>query len=196
VSDPSPSSLGHGYTRNDRRSARPILGICLSFLALGVLIGGWIFSPTLPRFVVAIKDCDHCMTPQELAGLVGSIGVQKMGGALPFVVAETDKCIVIKHPFPYARIHYVVVPKKDIKDIGRLSDDDMDYLNDCFATMRAIINREGLRGYRIFTNGPALQSVAYLHFHLISNDKNRDVGRVEKELSLEHERKHGIVRVR
>lgn len=148
------------------------------------------FSRTQSRFILSIKDCDDCMTPAELAGLVGSIGVQKLGGALPFVVTETDKSVVIKHPFPYARIHYVVIPKKDIKDIGRISDEDMPYLQDAFKVMRYLIDREHLKGYRIFTNGPGLQSVAYLHFHLISNDRNRSPGRTETELSMEHSMHH------
>jgi diadenosine tetraphosphate (Ap4A) HIT family hydrolase len=69
---------------------------------------------------------------------------------------------------PEARIHYVIIPKKDIKNIGELSDDDKVYLLDAFAVMQDIIKQEHLKTYIIKTNGPGYQDVAYLHFHLMA----------------------------
>jgi diadenosine tetraphosphate (Ap4A) HIT family hydrolase len=62
----------------------------------------------------------------------------------------------------------VVIPKKDIKNVGSLSDEDMVYLTDAFSAMRWIVNKEGLTDYQIHTNGRGLQEVTYLHFHLVA----------------------------
>jgi histidine triad (HIT) family protein len=73
---------------------------------------------------------------------------------------------VIEHPSPHARIHYIVVPKRDIKSIGELSDSDAEYLADVFKVISDIVREKNLVDYQVVTNGPGYQSVSYLHFHL------------------------------
>jgi len=107
------------------------------------------------------------MNPNELAGLLASVGVRKTPGLIPFVVLETDKTIVLKNPFGRERVHYLIIPKKDIKNIGEISKEDEPYLIDAHAVARALIEKEKLYRYRLYTNGPGVQHVAYLHFHLI-----------------------------
>jgi diadenosine tetraphosphate (Ap4A) HIT family hydrolase len=109
------------------------------------------------------------MNPKELAGLLVSIGIRKLPGFMPFIVLETDKTIVIRHPFPLRteKVHYIIAPKIDIKNIGEISKEDIPYLIDAHAVARDIIEREKLYKYRLYTNGPGVQHVAYLHFHLI-----------------------------
>jgi diadenosine tetraphosphate (Ap4A) HIT family hydrolase len=58
------------------------------------------------------------------------------------------------------------VPKKDIRDISQVSAEDELYLTDIFMVARQLVEKEGLRDYRIYTNGAGRQSVGYLHFHL------------------------------
>ena len=87
---------------------------------------------------------------------------------MPFVVLETDKTVVIKHPLSPGQIHYVIIPKKDIKNIGEISEADAQYLTDAFLVMRRMIEQEKLSRYRIYTNGPDSQDVTYLHFHLVA----------------------------
>jgi diadenosine tetraphosphate (Ap4A) HIT family hydrolase len=58
------------------------------------------------------------------------------------------------------------VPKKDIKNIGELTDEDKEYIIDLYSTVVVVINREGIKDYTLLTRGPGLQDVAYLHFHL------------------------------
>jgi len=90
-----------------------------------------------------------------------------MPGIIPFIAFETDKTIAVKLPFQKTRFHYVIVPKKDIKNIGELREEDASYLIDAFLVARHIIEKEKLTRYRIFTNGPCYQDVTYLHFHLV-----------------------------
>jgi len=91
-----------------------------------------------------------------------------MPGVIPNVILETDKTIVFKHPRPMSRIHYIFVPKKDIKNIGELSEEDKEYIIDLYAAVAEVINREGIKTYRLWTNGPSSQEVTYLHFHLVA----------------------------
>ena len=96
-----------------------------------------------------MNKCEgKCLQPSELVG------------------KETDKTIVIEHPNPHARIHYLVIPKRDIKNMGELSDSDAEYLADVFKVMSEIIREKNLVDYQVITNGPGYQSVSYLHFHL------------------------------
>jgi histidine triad (HIT) family protein len=87
---------------------------------------------------------------------------------MPSVLLETDKTIVIKDPLPEARIHYVVIPKKDIKNVGELTEEDGPFLIDAYAVITYIITEQKLSRYYVLTNGPGLQKVTYLHFHLIA----------------------------
>ena len=141
----------------------------LTFFA-GVGLGGYLFSDSKPRSFLALSNCDSCYRPNDLAGLLASAGIQRAGAALPFVVKETDRCLAIEHPFRKMRFHFVVFPKKDIKSIADISVDDQQYVLDCLAVIRALVIENGLRSYRVETNGPGLQHVTYLHFHLVSKE--------------------------
>ncbi len=147
-----------------------IILLMLSALSIGVILGGYLFSDTRPRSFLALNKCEGtCFQQRELLGLLTSVGIQRFTALVPSVVKETDKTIVVEHPSPQARIHYLVIPKKDIKNIGELSDSDREYLIDMFNVVREIIKEKNLTDYRVVTNGPGYQGVTYLHFHLIAN---------------------------
>ena len=107
------------------------------------------------------------MAPKDLAGLLASAGIQKLPGMIPFTVFETPKTIVIRNPIPESKVDYVIFPKRDIKSIGEISEEDAPFLMDAYLAARHMIEKEKLSHYRIFTNGPGFQDVTYLHFHLI-----------------------------
>ncbi len=140
-------------------------------LILGIVIGGYLFSRTQPRSFLAVHACEsHCWQINDLAGLVAAVGIQHFHEIVPSIVAETDTILVIKHPRPVAKYHYVIIPKKDIKNIGQLSENDTQYLYDAYAVAQSLIEKEKLKNYRIVTNGPGYQQVTYLHFHLIADE--------------------------
>jgi hypothetical protein len=147
-------------------TARRIFG-GLALLAAGIVIGGYLFSDTRPRSFIALDHCDRCLSPVELAGLLASVGIQRTPSLLPGIVMETNETVVIRHPNPQGRIHYVIIPKHDIKDLADLSQEDKLFIADAYAVAGEIIRKEKLTKYRFFTNGPDYQSVRYLHFHLI-----------------------------
>jgi histidine triad (HIT) family protein len=138
--------------------------------AVGIGIGAYLFSDTRPRSFLAAKDCGFaCIRGNQLAGLLVSAGVQRMPNLLPGIVKETTDCIAIRHPFPEARYHFVVFPKRDIKNIADVSAADEPAVADCVRVLRELISELRLTDYRVYSNGPGLQEVAYLHFHLVSN---------------------------
>ena len=145
-----------------------ILMVLLS-ICVGILIGGYLFSKSQPRSFLALNRCQNCLSLEDLLGLIASIGIQRFPGFVLSVVFETDKTVVIKHPHPLSRIHYVIVPKKDIKNIGEISEADSPYLIDAYLVARSLIEKEGLLNYRLSTNGPGFQDVTYLHFHLVAD---------------------------
>ena len=146
--------------------SRAFIGLT-AFLA-GMALGGWLFLDTRPRTFFAPTQCDSCWGASELAGLLASAGIRRVGAALPLVVKETGRCIAIDHPFRKFRFHFVVFPKKDIKDIADISAENQEYFLDCLALIRTLVVEHRLRYYWVETNGPGLQNVNYLHFHLMS----------------------------
>jgi hypothetical protein len=142
--------------------------LCIFFLLIGVAIGGYLFSKTIARSFLSIRNCDtQCFNSKEVLGLLSSAGIQRLGGLIPATIAETDKTLAINYPDSLPATHYVIIPKKDVQNVGTLSDEDKEYLIDAFAVMQQLIDENHMVRYRIITNGPGFQKVAYLHFHLI-----------------------------
>lgn len=138
-------------------------------LVLGVAIGGFLFSKSIPRSFLAVSDCGSaCYRPSDLAGLVTSADIQRIPGAIPGVIAESDQCIVIKHPKPEARVHFLLFPKHDVKNIGAMTTEDQASVIGCFALVSNLASEYHAQNYRLVTNGPALQHVTYLHFHFLA----------------------------
>lgn len=102
----------------------------------------------------------------ELAGFLGGSLVQFAPSMLTRVVYTTDKTIVFHHPRPKHAMHLMFVPRKDIKNVGELTPEDQAYVADLLLTVSAMVDRYQLSNYRLWTNGPGKQDVAYLHFHL------------------------------
>lgn len=143
--------------------------LVLVSLSLGVALGGYLFSDTRPRIFLSLRNCEgNCFRPNELVGLLASVGIQRFSEFVPEVVRETDKTIVIEQPGAYTGVHYLVIPKKDIRNPADLSDSDREYLVDLFSVMGEIIREKNLTDYQILTNGPGYQTVGYLHFHLVA----------------------------
>ena len=138
----------------------------LILLAVGAAIGGYLNSVAKPRSILALRSCENCWHPNEISGLITSIAIQKFPDWVPNIVLETETTIAISHPAPSAKHHYVIFPKRDIKNIGDLSAEDRNYIADIHLTIRDLVRKKNLKDYRIWSNGPGSQLIGYLHFHL------------------------------
>ena len=137
-------------------------------LAAGVLLGGWLFSRSIPRSFLAVSNCgDSCYKLNDLAGLFASVGIQTGSTAL-VAEAESTQCVAIKHPRPENRVHYVLFPKRDAKSVLELQPEDGPFVLGCFALAGQLARTEALGNYRLYSNGPALQHITYVHFHLVA----------------------------
>ena len=139
-------------------------------LLVGLAIGAWLFSDTQPRSLLHVGHCETtCTRLNDIAGLVASIGIQKFPSLVPYVVKESDTCIAIRHPFSPHRYHFVLFPKRDIRNVGDISSGDTPYVMGCMAMIRSLITENRLVSYRMYSNGPVEQDITYLHFHLVSD---------------------------
>ena len=145
-----------------------IVSALLLFM-LGVVCGGYLFSKTVPRSFLAFRSGHYRFyKKQEIAGLVTSAAILRAPFLIPDVVLESDTCLAIRHPKAKERIHFVLFPKHDTKNITTLTPADSPYLLGCYALARELVLRDKLQAYRFYTNGPQFQEIAYLHFHLIA----------------------------
>jgi diadenosine tetraphosphate (Ap4A) HIT family hydrolase len=104
----------------------------------------------------------------DLAGLLGSVGIQHAPTLLPFYEAQSKECVAVRHPKPEGRFHLVFLPKRDVRNVLELTTEDIPFLVGCLALAREQVAKAGVRNYRFVTNGPELQHVTYFHFHVIA----------------------------
>jgi len=159
-----------GTTESVMKRARLAVVILLTF-ATGFLLGAAAIHRPIPNAPLELPPARAPWKTKDVMGLIGSIGIRNLAGhlgAVPFVVLETDRTFALAMPTTETRRHFVLVPKKDIRDIGQVSADDAPYLTDLFLTARYLAEKEGLQDYRLYTNGRGRQTVAYLHFHLVA----------------------------
>jgi histidine triad (HIT) family protein len=153
------------------RVRRAALAGCIALaFGAGFLLGAAAIHRPIPGAPVELPPARQPWSPKDVMGLIGSAGIRTLSGnleQLPLVVVETDTTFALALPAARNKLHYVLVPKKDIRDISGVSSDDQRYLADLFVTARHLVEKEGLDDYRIYTNGRGRQSVGYLHFHLV-----------------------------
>src|SRR5262245_32669242 len=87
------------------------------------------------------------------------------------IVFEDDRCLAFRDVKPQAPVHVLVIPKKEIKSVDEISDEDGEIVAHLWEVIRNLARQlrvtEG--GYRVVVNcGPdAGQTVDHLHFHLL-----------------------------
>ena len=86
------------------------------------------------------------------------------------IVFEDDRCVAFYDNNPQAPTHVLIVPRKPIRDVDALDEEDAPLVGHLFVVARQIAESEGLSGgYRtVFNVGDdAGQSVDHLHLHLL-----------------------------
>lgn len=85
-------------------------------------------------------------------------------------IKENEKLIAFWHPKPFWEKHILIVPKKPIKKLTSLREEDMIYIEEILKTARQIVEEFDWEkeGYTLLLNGGTRQEVNQLHFHLVS----------------------------
>lgn len=95
-------------------------------------------------------------------------------GKLPSTkVYEDEEVLAFKDINPIAPIHILVIPKKHIKSLTELNDDEL--LAHIFKVIKKVAKEQGIeeKGYRVITNigEDGGQAVKHLHFHILGGTK-------------------------
>ncbi len=88
------------------------------------------------------------------------------------IVYEDDRVIVFKDINPRARIHLLVIPKKEITSLFELTPEDKDLMGHMMLLLPQLAKAHGLdTGFRtqINTGEGGGQEVFHVHIHLLGN---------------------------
>lgn len=143
--------------------------LLIAAFAVGVVVGGYLFSRSIPRSFLALPDCgEYCLQPKDLLGLIASAGLSHAEGLVPRKATESPRCVGVAHWKPEGRYHVTYFPKRDARNILELDEEDSPFLLECLALAKAHVTAAGFLNYRVVSNGPALQHLTYFHFHVIA----------------------------
>ena len=87
------------------------------------------------------------------------------------IIFDDDKCIIIEDISPQAPIHYLAIPKKEIKSISDLSETDHGIIDHLMIAIKNEMSKKGIKDYRLVINNgsEAGQTVFHLHIHVLAN---------------------------
>ena len=87
------------------------------------------------------------------------------------IIFEDDTCIIVEDISPQAPIHYLAIPKKEIKGISDLSETDHGIIDHLMIAIKNEMSKKGIKDYRLVINNgsEAGQTVFHLHIHVLAN---------------------------
>jgi histidine triad (HIT) family protein len=87
------------------------------------------------------------------------------------IVYEDDECIAFRDIDPKAPVHILLVPKKEIPSLAKVTEEDKSLLGHLLLKASEIAKAEGISdsGYRIVinTNKEGGQEVYHIHLHIL-----------------------------
>lgn len=86
------------------------------------------------------------------------------------IVYEDDDVLAFRDIHPAAPLHVLVIPKREIVNIGAMTAEDTALVGRCLAVCAEVARAAGHEDFRVVTNsgGGAGQSVFHLHFHVLA----------------------------
>ena len=91
------------------------------------------------------------------------------------IVFENDKVIAFKDINPAAPIHLLIIPKKNIKTINDIEENDKELIGELFLAAKKIAKDYNIdkNGYRLIfnCNDDAGQTIFHIHMHLLAGRK-------------------------
>ena len=90
-------------------------------------------------------------------------------------VYEDEEILAFEDINPMAPVHILVIPKKHIKSVNELEEDNNKLIGKIFLVIKNIAKEKGIdeEGYRVVTNigENGGQEVKHLHFHILGGKK-------------------------
>lgn len=87
------------------------------------------------------------------------------------IVYEDEICLAFRDINPQARIHIVLIPKKEIRSLAEIQAEDQSLLGHLMLKVQTIAQKEGIleSGFRLVANArdDGGQTVNHLHFHIL-----------------------------
>jgi histidine triad (HIT) family protein len=111
------------------------------------------------------------LAKSPIGDLIIGLAFGRFSKLLPITrIKETDKVIAFWHPKPFWEKHIVLVPKKAIKSIATLTQEDCLFISEIYLVAKEIVKELGWdnNGYTILVNGGERQDISQIHFHLQS----------------------------
>lgn len=91
------------------------------------------------------------------------------------IVYEDDEIMAFEDISPVTPIHTLIIPKKHIKSLVELTQEDKELIGKIYLVINKIAKEKGIleRGYRVVVNcgDEGGQVVPHLHFHLLGGEK-------------------------
>lgn len=83
---------------------------------------------------------------------------------------EQENIIVIHDINPEARIHLLIIPKKEIPSINDLEEEDRELIAEMFFVAKKVAQNLGVDSwYKLLFNVGSLAEIDHLHLHLLSD---------------------------
>ena len=109
---------------------------------------------------------------EELKVAEPTIFKRIIDGEIPAdIVHEDDLCLAFTDINPQAPVHLLVIPRKEIRSLDALEDEDKALVGHLHMVIRDLARERGLgNGYRVVVNcgTDGGQTVDHLHFHLLA----------------------------
>ena len=91
------------------------------------------------------------------------------------ILFENYKILAFRDISPQAPVHFLVIPKKEIRTINDINEEDKSLIGELFMVAKEIAKKEGIseKGYRtIFNcNEHGGQTVYHIHLHVLGGRK-------------------------
>ena len=87
------------------------------------------------------------------------------------ILFENDKILAFRDISPKAPVHFLVIPKKEIRTINDINEKDKSLIGELFIVAKEIAKKEGIseKGYRTILNcnEHGGQTVYHIHLHVL-----------------------------
>ena len=87
------------------------------------------------------------------------------------ILFENDKILAFRDISPQAPVHFLVIPKKEIRTLNDINEEDKSLIGELFIVAKEIAKKEGIseNGYRTIFNCNEYggQTVYHIHLHVL-----------------------------